>query len=249
MKILNKVAYAGIAAGLIGALWFLYAKTQSADFAAQNQVAVDLRELVALDAEWTVDSLRAKTGINRQFEPGNAPDQRVARAAGKLSGDIDAIGAAEAVSKFAEVKAVFAKKTEVTRRFTQQNAILRSALVFVADESADLLALLRVHQREVFAQKSVKDKKSLEFVSELGVRINELLTETLKYNLLTDAMALKRIESNLNGLAALSPEYPDFLAEPLKALTAQFLEVQRQKAIEDSLLNEIAALPTQARIA
>ncbi|MBI2770974.1 MAG: hypothetical protein HYX47_15225 [Burkholderiales bacterium] len=249
MKTLRTVAYAGVAASLVGALWFLYSKTQSADFARENLIVADLRELEALDAEWTVDSLRAKTGINRKYEPGKAPAERVAAAAGRVARAIDGAGVPEAAAKFAAVTAVFAQKNEVTRRFAEQNLVLRESLLFVTDESADLLALLRVNQREASGKKPGAGPQPAENLSELGVRVNELLTETLKYNLLSDAAAVKRIESNLKDLAEMLPQYPPHLAAPVQALTEKFHGVQRIKAVEDGLLNEIGALPTQQRIA
>lgn len=253
MKILRTVVYMGVAAGLVGALWFLYSRTQSADFARENLIIADLRELEALDAEWTVDSLRAKTGINRKYEAGKSPAERVAQASARVARAIDDTGVADAAARFAAVKAVFAQKAEVTRRFAEQNRILRESLLFVTDESADLLALLRVNQREASQQKGGKASaggaQSQEKLSELGVRINELLTETLKYNLLTENGALGRIESNLKDLGELLPQYPVSLAAPVQALTEKFHGVQRIKAVEDNLLNEIGALPTQQRIA
>lgn len=247
-KILRTLAYAGVAASLTGTLWFLYARTQSSDFARENRIVADLRELEALDAEWTVDSLRAKTGINRQYAAGAAPAERLARASERVTAEIDALGVPDAAARFGAVKAVFAQKTEVTRRFAEQNRILRESLLFVTDESADLLALLRVTQRDALQEK-VKNLKSIETLSELGQRINELLTETLKYNLLSEAGALGRIDSNLKDLGELLPQYPSSLATPVEALTAKFYGVQRIKAVEDNLLNEIGALPTQQRIA
>ncbi len=249
MKTQRKFAYVGVALGLVGALWFLYSKTQSVDFARENLIIADLRELEALDAEWTVDSLRAKTGINRQYEKGRTPAERVAKATERLTGEIAATGVGEASTRLQAVKAVFAQKEAVTRRFAEQNRILRESLLFVTDESADLLALLRVQQRDAAQAKSAKGTPSLESLSELSVRINELLTETLKYNLLSDASALKRIESNLSGLASVLTQYPPYLAGPTETLLAKFNGVQRQKAVEDQLLNEIGALPTQQRIA
>lgn len=247
-KILRTVVYAGIAAGLTGTLWFLYSKTQSADFARENRIIADLRELEALDAEWTVDSLRAKTGINRKYDAGAAPAERLAKASARVEQEITAIAVPKAAARFTDVKAVFAQKNEVTRRFAEQNRILRESLLFVTDESADLLALLRVNQRDALNEK-VQNRKSIESVAELGVRINELLTETLKYNLLTEAGALGRIDSNLKDLGELLPQYPAALAAPVQALTEKFYGVQRIKAVEDNLLNEIGALPTQQRIA
>ena len=78
MKELNKLATVGVVLALVGILWFLYAKTQATEFLREDAVIADLRELAALDAEWTVDSLRAKTGINRNYPDGQAPADRAA---------------------------------------------------------------------------------------------------------------------------------------------------------------------------
>ncbi|MBC7609141.1 MAG: hypothetical protein H7228_06115 [Polaromonas sp.] len=249
MKSLRTAAYLGVAASLVGALWFLYSKTQSTDFARENLIIADLRELEALDAEWTSDSLRAKTGINRRYEAGQTPAERVAMSSERIVKAISATGVVDAGTRFAAVKAVFAQKNEVARRFAEQNRILRESLLFVTDESADLLALLRVQQRDALGEKGGKGLQLVADLSELGVRVNELLTETLKYNLLSDPAALKRIESNLSDVTLLLPKYPGYLAASVEALTGKFYGVQKQKAVEDSLINEIATLPTQLRIA
>ncbi|MGB4117884.1 MAG: ATP-binding protein [Polaromonas sp.] len=238
-----------VAAALVGALWFLYSKTQSADFAKENLIIADLRELEALDAEWTTDSLRAKTGINRVFAAGQTPSERVTKTSSRIASALSAPNLADAQAKFATVNTVLAQKTAITQRFAEQNRILRESLLFVTDESADLLALLRVQQRDALELKGGKGLQTVADLSELGVRVNELLTETLKYNLLSDPSAVKRIESNLTDVTALLPMYPPYLAAPVEALMAKFNGVQRIKAVEDGLLNEIATLPTQQRMA
>ena len=249
MKSLRIASYVLVAAGLIGALWFLYSKTQSTDFARVNLIIADLRELEALDAEWTTDSLRAKTGINRQFAAGEAPSERVAKTSERIANAIRATGLSGVQAKFAAVNAVLAQKFAITKRFAEQNRILRESLLFVTDESADLLALLRVQQRDALLEKGGKGLQTVADLSELSVRFNELLTETLKYNLLSDPLALKRIESNLADVTTLLPKYPAYLATPIEALIIKFNGVQRIKAVEDSLLNDIATLPSRQRMA
>ena len=243
------LASIGIAATLIGALWFLYSKTQSADFTNQNAIVADLRELEALDAEWTTDSLRAKTGINRQYPAGQSPAERVVKSTAQISQALDATQMADASARFSGVRALLQQKQALTTRFAEQNRILRESLLFVTDESADLLALLRVLQRDALQLKGGAGAQKIASLSELGSRVNELLTETLKYNLLSDPAALKRIQSNLDDLGGLLPQYPAELATPLETLIAKFHGVQRQKAVEDNLLNEMAALPTQQSLA
>ena len=247
--VVRTVAGIGIAAALIGTLWFLYARTQSADYTSQNAIIADLRELEALDAESGTDSLRAKTGINRSYEAGRAPAERIPRTIAKIEQAIASSGVRDAASGISAVKVAFGQKEALTRRFEEQNKILRESLLFVTDESADLLALLRVLQRDALQLKGGVGAQKIATLSELGSRVNELLTETLKYNLLSDPAALKRIQSNLDDLGGLLPQYPVELTTPLEPLIGKFHGVQRQKAVEDNLLNEMAALPTQQRIA
>ncbi len=206
MKSLRITGYVLVAAALVGALWFLYSKTQSTDFARENLIIADLRELEALDAEWTTDSLRAKTGINHQFAAGQTSSERATKTSERIASAIRGSGLADAQAKFAAVNAVLAQKNAITKRFAEQNRILRESLLFVTDESADLLALLRVQQRDALQEKGGKGLQTVADLSELGVRINELLTETLKYNRLSDPSALKRIESNLADVTALHDE-------------------------------------------
>jgi hypothetical protein len=154
--VLRIAGYALLAALLVGALWFLYSKTQSADFAKENVIVADLRELEALDAEWTTDSLRAKTGINRQYAAGQTPPERVANTSQRIAAAIRSTGMVDSQTRFDAVNTVFAQKNAITKRFAEQNRILRESLLFVTDESADLLALLRVQQRDALEFKGGK---------------------------------------------------------------------------------------------
>lgn len=249
MKNLRTPANIAIAAVLIGALAFLYAKTQGGDFSLQNQVIADLRELETLDAEWSNDTLRAKIGIERKYDKGNAPAEKISASLTPLQAEMEAIGTPTARETVTGIKAAVATKAELTQRFTQQNRLLREALLSVSNESAELLALLRMQHLELLAQKGSKNTSAAVNLSELGVRVNELLTETLKYNLLSDPDAVQRIESKLTGLTEQLPQYPGDLSAPVAALIEKFRGVQKQKAAADILLNDMAALPKQQRIA
>lgn len=248
MKTIRIAAYALLAAALIGALWFLYTKTQSEDYARANMILVDLRELEAMDVEWTTDSLRAKTGINRQYAAGATPAERAAELSERVAQAIENIGMRDADTAFAEVRAAFAQKKVLTQRFAEQNRILKESLLFVTDGSAEFLALLRVRQREAALLKGAAGPGLQVNLSELGVRVNELLTETLKYNLLSDPAALKRINANLADLEQVLGQYPPELEKPLEKLIAQFNAVHRQKTVEDNLLSDITGLPIQPRL-
>jgi two-component system, NtrC family, sensor kinase len=242
---LRRVGIAGIVIALVGVLWFLYAKTQAANFSREDNIIANLRALEVLDAEWTVDSLRAKTGINRQYAPGQTPGERVIASSAKLTEAVTALDAPELTAALTGLNAVIAQKKIVAGRFIEQNKILKESLRFVTDESAEFLAQLRGLQTEAVQRKVTKQAETL---GTLGLRINELLTETLKYNLLSDAAALPRIDASLGDLSERAANYSADIAPTVRALIEKFQSVKQQKAVEDGILNEIAALPIQARM-
>jgi hypothetical protein len=51
-NILKRVSIAGTVIALVGVLWFLYAKTQAANFSREDNIIANLRALEVLDAEW-----------------------------------------------------------------------------------------------------------------------------------------------------------------------------------------------------
>jgi two-component system, NtrC family, sensor kinase len=248
MKNLRTVGMAAIALALAGILWFLYAKTQAANFVREDGVIADLRELQALDAEWTVDSLRAKTGINREYAKGETPAERALESTEKLGAAVRGLSLPASTKAVEQLAAVVQQKKVVTAKFVEQNKILRESLRFVTDESAEFLAQLRESQSDAAAKKTAKGTQTAELLSTLGLRINELLTETLKYNLLSDTAALPRIESSLADLTTRRATFPADLAPTISGLIEKFRSVQNQKAVEDGILNEIAALPMRERM-
>ena len=54
---------------LVAVLGFLIVMTRSVDFEANNEIVSTLRKLKQLDAEWNVDVLRSKTGLNNSYDP------------------------------------------------------------------------------------------------------------------------------------------------------------------------------------
>ena len=147
-KILVPAAYAAIAAILVGTLWFLYSRTQGADFARESRIVSALRELEAIDAEWTVDSLQAKTGIQRKYGPGRSPAERIPLAVSRIAEALTAVDAADARTAFGQLRTVLEKKRAVTARFAEQNLALRESLQFVSDKGAEFLAELRELQQD-----------------------------------------------------------------------------------------------------
>jgi signal transduction histidine kinase len=247
-KILLQFTYALAAILLVGALWFLYSKTQETDFARENRIVSGLRELEAIDAEWTVDSLQAKTGLNRRYAAGQSPAERIAVARSGLSAELMALEQPEALKAYNGLGAVLDKKREVAARFAKQNQALRESLRFVSDKGAEFLAELREYQQEASQSRARDAATTAERLSTLGLRINELLTETLRYNLLSDAEALPRIDASLKDLTERLSQYPDDIAVNAQALVVKFGEVRGQKAAEDTILAELAALPVKQRI-
>ena len=54
---------------LVAVLGGLIYKTRAVDFDAHNEVVGLLRQLKQVDAEWNVDVLRSRTGLNTNYDP------------------------------------------------------------------------------------------------------------------------------------------------------------------------------------
>jgi len=248
MNSLRRFGLVALALTLAGVLWFLYAKTQAANFIREDALIADLRALQALDAEWTVDSLRVRTGINRQYAKGQSPGERAIESSAKLVTATSADKTKTSADAAAKLNSAILEKQALTTKFGEQSKILKESLSFITDESAEFLAQLRELQSDVVQRKPARYMRTGETLSTLGLRINELLTETLKYNLLNDAVAIPRIEASLADLTERSKSYPADVAPTVAALVERFRTVKKQKAVEDAILNEIGALPMEARI-
>ena len=69
----TRIGYAFAALALIAVLGFLIVMTRSVGFDANNEVVAALRQLKQIDAEWNVDVLRSKTGLNNSYDPVASP--------------------------------------------------------------------------------------------------------------------------------------------------------------------------------
>lgn len=69
----TRIGYALAVIALIAVLGFLIAKTRAVNFDANTKVVATLRDLKQLDAEWNVDVLRSKTGLNNSYDPVASP--------------------------------------------------------------------------------------------------------------------------------------------------------------------------------
>ena len=69
----TRIGYGFGAIVLTAVLGFLIAMTRSVDFDANNEIVATLRQIKQLDAEWNVDVLRSKTGLNNSYDPVASP--------------------------------------------------------------------------------------------------------------------------------------------------------------------------------
>jgi signal transduction histidine kinase len=125
---------------LIGGLAGLIYKTQAIDTDAQAQVNEQLRTLKQLDAEWNLDVLRTKLGINKNYDAVANPLKWLLENPDNL---LLAAGRVQSANLKPEVEALQAalnSKIDLIERFKTQNSLLKNSLRFLPVAVAQLRA-------------------------------------------------------------------------------------------------------------
>jgi len=234
--------YAGstlIAAALVGVLVVLYLKTQALDPAQRASVNGLLRDLKQLDADWNVDVLRSKTGLNKNYDPVTQP-QRVAL---QLEETIASEGIGAVDPKVREAQAQLRKslstKVDLVDQFKAQNAILHNSVRFIpvaADE-------VKTKAREAEAAPAMRAR-----MTTLRSGIEDVLVEALKLGSITDSDSIARVRQMLDPLVQARAEYPQAVGEAFDVFSNHMLMILTQKAREDDLLGQLNQLPVVAHV-
>lgn len=125
---------------LTGGLAGLIYKTQAIDTDAQAQVNEQLRTLKQLDAEWNLDVLRTKLGINKNYDAVANPLKWLLENQDDL---LLAAGRVQSANLKPEVEALQAalnSKIDLIERFKTQNSLLKNSLRFLPVAVAQLRA-------------------------------------------------------------------------------------------------------------
>jgi PAS domain S-box-containing protein len=226
---------AAVAIALCSILAFLYSRTQEGDKSAYFDNVVLLQHLKQQDAEWGLDVLKSKVGLDRNYDAlatartdlNTLLEQfKTSVAAQQHDSLSDLAPSSQALGQAIEQKAA------LIEHFKSHQAVLRNSVYFLSTAAED-------------AQHSLHTAKSNTTLPLLSHNVNELLLGTLIYGRAAtiDRSASLLLELNTllqNSSGKVSPQ----TAERLAIFAAHVRMILREVPEVNVLLDQISAVPT-----
>ena len=223
------------AAVLVGVLAALYAKSSVVDVEKKNRVEGDLRHLKQVDAEWNVDVLKSRMGINANYDPLVRPLPQLRKLRTQLSAEIAGIADPELVPALGAVDSAIDRKTDLIERFKSENAILRNSLRYAPTAVSELDA-------KIDAAGSA-DPAHAARLGALKSRADATLTRILRYNLFPDRSTAAALGTEVDALAPLATGLGDDIVDSVANFVRHAHVILAQRAVEDGVLGDILAAP------
>jgi len=231
---------AAVTAILMSALVFLYEKTQGFGGSDYFENVVLLRHLKQLDAEWELDVLKSKVGINTHYDPLAGSLVELNRLLEKLKADLETQQHAEAAALEKGRAALFRviqEKAVLIEQFKSNNSVLRNSLVFLPTAAADVEQ--SVGQTSAGAQPAAR--RAL-------ISVNKLLLASLLYSQNASDDRGSEIQAELSQLEAGLHVFPPDIRERLDIFGVHVRTILREQKTVNQLLGRIIAVPTAAMI-
>lgn len=238
----TKATYVLIALILSAILGFLILKTRSVDFKQVNEVVSALRTLKQVDAEWNVELLRSKIGLNNNYDPVANPlplitslEEKIQRSTEQLLGSRgeSASGLLPLLEKY---KKLMSQKIALIESFKSQNAVLLNSSRFLPTAGTDLVGASQASNVSAALKNRIQDTES------------SLVASTMAY-ILTPEQALKdKIEKSAESLQQDASAMPADVQEHVAILLSHARTIVKQQQLGAKLLGELATLPTAGAI-
>ncbi len=231
----NSLLGLAAAAALVGALVYLYDKTQAVDLRERNEVLGLLRELKDIDARWDVDVLQAKLEFGAAEEGHLARDRAAAarRALQRLADAGQRTSSTALSAGLPELTKAIQQKAELVENFKAENGESKSAVRTVLNDAAQL-------QAQTAPQKTRPPV--------LEAALSNLLATVPQYYWLAQDAQRKGVETAAGELQSAAEALPD--AVRLKA--AQVLNagsaLLKHKPVEQELFIRLAFLTSGPRL-
>ena len=232
----RRLQYVGAAAlFLIALLAVLYTRTTGVDVDNQNRVMFDLHELQQLDAEWDANLLRAHIGNGTADARLAAPVTQMRQLMDRLEAALPMTRERGARQAHTELAGALRMKTELVAEFRTLNPPLRAALQSLPPALADLKTELGGIEGALAPGR---------VVVRLDALLNDLLAETLRYNLAPAPALARRIESNLAQIEDQKSRFSQAVVDQIDALARDTRIILANRPRENEVETQIAALGT-----
>jgi signal transduction histidine kinase len=237
---LNWPAMLGLTLVFAAVLIFLYIKTQAYDPSNYFEKVALLRQIKQLDAQWELDVLKSKIGLNLSYDPLVNPLSNLH----KLHQQVATLGTPQArddASAWDDSRAAYQQaieeKTQLIEQFKSHNAVLRNSLAFLPTAADD------IHQ--LAEQAKDGERRELEPVSG---DVNKLLLASMVFNQTTSSDLAAEIAAGLDRLPRGRGQPATALDSGVDIFRAHVRTLLREQTVVNGLLNSIAAVPVAARI-
>ncbi|MGJ9418350.1 DAHL domain-containing protein [Massilia sp. CMS3.1] len=237
----RRLRYGVMAAlALVALLAFLYTRTTGVDVDTQNRVMFDLHELQQVDAEWDTNLLRAHIGRNVADARLAAPLPRIDELSGRLAEALPMTRGRGPRQAHAALVASLRTKAALVAQFRTLNPSLRAALLSMPPALADLKTELGGIEGALAPGR---------VVVRLDALLNDLLADTLRYNLAPSPALARRIEGNLAQIEAQKDWFSLAVSEQVDALARDTRIILAKRPRENELEARIAATGTAEAMA
>ena len=222
------------AAALIGALFFLYNKTEAVDLRERNEILGMLRELKDIDVRWDVDVLRSRL----ELDPAGVPQIDRAPVVRKVLQNLDKAGKSIASPALAatlpELAKAILQKAELVGKFAEASAGAKAGLDGLLRNSAELAA----------AQASAPKPRG----AAIDATLNHLVNIAPQYYWLADDARQKALESALNDLQSSPAALSDTARIKAEQAHNAGLVLLKNKPLELELARQVARLTSGPRL-
>ena len=215
--------------GIAGSLTFLFLNSQAANIEEHNRLSNDLRQMKQMDATLTEESLDSRFGLLTNYDTLTATLARLKAIETNVKQQIEARPTAEQTPLKAPLAAyteILAQKEDLIEQFKSHNAVLKNSLQYLP----------------VAAQQAAQGGNGAQVAG-----VQALLRDLLVYNINTDADLKAALTKQIETLTKAQNGYAPSVSKDVAILLAHARIVLERKALLDTLIGQIAALPTSQR--
>ena len=222
---------AALGLALAGGLLFLYLRAPSYDASAYFENVARLRQIKQLDAQWELDAMKSRLGINQSYDPLVGPLPALDTLPHQLGGG----GTQALAAAVAELERELSRKAALIESFKSHNAVLRNSLAFLPIAAGELVELTHAKAAD----------GALVQASEAAGKV---LLAMLVHNQTGADEHQAEVEVELAVLLAARRQLAPELAQRLDLFTTHVRTVLREQRTVHDLLARIAAAPTGERM-
>ncbi len=233
MTALRNVALGLCAAALVGALFYLYDKTQAIDLRESNEVLELLRELKETDARWDVDVLRARLELSTSELPAINRSAAVLKTLHGLADAAQRTSSPALGAGLPELVKAIQLKAELVEKFKAENSYAKAALQALLNDAAELNAPAAGQRPPAPV---------------LEAALNRLLATATQYYWLAQDAPRQGMETAAGELQSAAGALPEALREKAARLVTAGAALLKHKPAEHDLFTRLAFLTSGPRI-